>query len=79
MEHDNTVAIAVWKILAGIGGVIGSITLAQWSIVMGMIAAAFTAVFMAMQAFVLYRDKIAGYREPGTLTRREDKTEPMPL
>lgn len=65
---------AVVKSFVGLAGTVGTVTLAQFHLFTGILVGLFTLVFIGLQVYVLWRDKIIKYR-PNTRTRSTDNME----
>ncbi len=61
--------------VAAVVGTVGSFTLAQWSVLAGIVVAVLTIIYTGLNIYVLWRDKIIKYRKPGTRTRATDHGE----
>ena len=57
--------------LLSLAGTLGSITLAQWSLVGGLIVMILTAILTSLNIYVTWRDKVARHRK-STMTRIGD-------
>lgn len=53
-------------------GLLGTITLAQWSLIAGLVVAVLTAIYTCLNIYIAWRDKIARYRPPQARTRATD-------
>lgn len=79
-EAEHPVIAAFLKIFVAWALWIGSLTAQQWQAIAGIFASGAVFAFTALQIYVLWRDKIARYRAPGSHTRKsDDQTSPMGL
>lgn len=69
-NHDTSVGVA--KILLAWIIALGSITLAQTAVIVGIVSGLLAIIFTALQIYILWRDKIVKYRPPGAATRSTD-------
>lgn len=73
MQHeDHPVMNAVGKIIAVWIAALGSMTLAQWASIIGILSGLAAITYTLLQMYVLWRDKIVRYRPPGSATRASD-------
>lgn len=79
MLSDHPAAVGWLKIVISWAAYLSAISLTQWQALVAIFGGLVVIVFTSLQIYVLWRDKIVKYRAPGSATRKEDKTEPMPL
>lgn len=80
MSSSENPALYGWgKILLSWVGTLGTIGLAQWHVVVGILVGLAVLIFTCLQIYVLWRDKIVRWRPSNKFSRSTDTTAPAGL